>query len=952
MSSGFEIADFGNSPGFYQSLPNNSSSLSIMASISTLFLQEILSEIPYSHKSSLKGGAIFDSQFVFASSLGEAQYSITSPNGVVLTSNISNSAFHDIINDARNEGNSMTFDENVPNYQKYIGNITSTFFGIGELYTIVFFDTEGWVKPIRICYTVSWILFSLVMFAGLILLIISFSLHSVQYISRMIRFFGCEIRDMNLIRKVYRKRLFWGMICAVVFVLSCALITWKMWSYSIIKEVDELCFDIAVIGFLRLQAVWKEVFGRAAAVTSSVKFDLVELYGIDLTVELDDSFPVEIDTLVCNSLEIFQSAFTSSSGLNLATSSGIMIGCHKSSTAEYTISVYDNSMGFSQYATSETFSRIQSSILFHSYPGDSTQNSWFFNTSSQYWVYVVSERTTPVLSNLSRTFETSNVSISYSSKILQNNFDWGTIGVEFDVNTLNDNLGNINLVPSSESGDVIHFVVDNIGNLLTNSNGSNTFSPGSNFFEIYSHASSSLSSSVQRAARYLELYGLNSISDFIKVQRPIDEPLEFAGNLSVGVSNQLVLTQIYSRNFVYGFFETQRTWNFLLVVLIIFVIVFSAKFSFLKLVRNSDILEGKSLSDFFPKIGRLTVELSELKNLSDQINNIVRVSNVKALIHERYLLYGEAVILIPLDVAEIQRISSKRALNHILDAIDKRNVLKMCSMELDGSFQLLEVYKIITHWATRLGFELILWFHLLLLYFNADTLADLRRNGPVSFVSLMEIVCLIIEWCHLICMLVIRYSEHTDQETVGHAAIKFLRNGSTSLVSYLSFNKGIGESESTSSSFIFKRHSIKAKELSLISILDNSELGISQALYLIVLFSVTVNYFVMVSAWVSFEYFFPARVLLIVLGISPIRRSMITFLQTLGRSLEVLLLYVSVVLVFSLISLTAFLDYNSSGSYYTSSINSGFQNSIRSIISIFIYISTTDNYTVSCFYYE
>jgi hypothetical protein len=236
---------------------------------------------------------------------------------------------------------------------------------------------------------------------------------------------------------------------------------------------------------------------------------------------------------------------------------------------------------------------------------------------------------------------------------------------------------------------------------------------------------------------------------------------------------------------------------------------------------------------------------------------------------------------------------SRTAIRHIRDCYEGRNILSVCTLERHASSVPLRVYSLHASRAYALFVTFTIAVHICLAFFEPPTSQALKRSGMEPWTVYVELLCLIVEATDIVlqCLL------------------------------------------------IFKWH--------VLNVLTPKGTVRTLMAYTTVVAAVAVDWALAVTVSVSVEYWLPLRPLIMVLRNAVIRDAVVTFWRTLKSAWDVFVVFFLIVTTSAVFGVLLFRDHLASEAtsvYMYSSARGTFRNIYNAFITMFIFISTGENY--------
>eukprot|EP00808_Paulinella_micropora_P005477 g67589.t1 len=240
----------------------------------------------------------------------------------------------------------------------------------------------------------------------------------------------------------------------------------------------------------------------------------------------------------------------------------------------------------------------------------------------------------------------------------------------------------------------------------------------------------------------------------------------------------------------------------------------------------------------------------------------------------------------PVDQERATAFTEKRALEHVLDTIDGINVLSKCHLETLPTRLPEKLYDFLENDYYEYGIvQTTIIMHIMLMFWEPATLADLRREGASPAIIIIEFFCLCVEISNVVTLIMVKFYWRATN--------------------FLDFKAG------------FVKMSLLISTLAL----------------------VTFDWFLTVAFNFSFEYFFPLRVFIFVFMNARVYKASEILVRTIIGGKEVYALYISFVLIAAVTGLALFRDFIN-----TEDAVNNFTTFAVSLVTSFVYISTGENY--------
>src|SRR5688572_20761732 len=154
---------------------------------------------------------------------------------------------------------------------------------------MAFFNIDEWISPFKTSEAATWSIFVVALLCGIVLGISSFYLYEQRGMSNIIRSkgrnlipwqhsgrqkFETDVQHLFIVEDKGRRFLFWMIIAQLVVVILGAVLLWKFWSTDVVTAIDHASYQIALMGFQRIQRAFEELTSRAKGLEMAVAFDL------------------------------------------------------------------------------------------------------------------------------------------------------------------------------------------------------------------------------------------------------------------------------------------------------------------------------------------------------------------------------------------------------------------------------------------------------------------------------------------------------------------------------------------------------------------------------------------------------------------------------------------------------------------------------------------------------
>jgi len=348
-------------------------------------------------------------------------------------------------------------------------------------------------------------------------------------------------------------------------------------------------------------------------------------------------------------------------------------------------------------------------------------------------------------------------------------------------------------------------------------------------------------------------------------------------------------------------------------------ICYLLKFSHEKVRLNEHTPKNED-QNLLDSVGDMQAELKSLTALRETIAHTVILAAAEFWTKSK----SEAIDSgIPLESNDVRISSSRRALEHILDAKSGRNVLMICALELDRKYFLRHLERIYTSSRARFVLSIVVWLHIYLSLWqsNFKEVFHSRESTPQS---------LAIEFLFL-----------TIESTAVFIRLSLVLQSSPRLRNFVE-KVTLGKSKESSNSFSSSPEYAALRDKGLIPV---RRLRIGD----ILLFKIMVFLWLeFIGAFLSFQFRFSflLKILLLILTNEHIQSSFHIFVITIVQTALVLGFYFTVWIISALLANIIFAPEILDTNLEDNEISNSFSTSIRSFLTMFAFLTNADNFNV------